>query len=221
MVFRFRGQCFACGHEWNGLRRRIKCGRIDLEEPESYRCYSCPRCAVELYVPRQASRSAWLRWVSQNASEMTRSPLHFCACEVGVTIDWQALEVISRSVSLFRVCERISSNLAGTGSRYQYAPIDIGAMNCADCGEPLNDGELNAELVVCPECKCRSVTWASEIVPALVLVDYSPLAADDVRRVVQHIEQLAEPPKGRFSKRLLALPASESAGPLWDRLLDG
>jgi hypothetical protein len=221
MLFRFRGQCVACGQEWDGLRRRIECGRIDFEEPESHQCYSCARCVVELYASRLESRSSWLRWVSQNASEMTRSHLHFSACELGVTIDLQALEVIARSAILFQACERVSCILAGTRSKYLCASIDIGTMNCPDCSEPLSIGDLDSELLVCPACEGRSATWTGEIEPALVLVDYFPLGDDDVRRMVRHLEELAEPPKTVRTKSLLALPAAEGSGPLWDRQLDG
>ncbi len=221
MLFRFRGQCIDCGHEWDGLRRKIECGRIDFKELESHQCYSCARCVVELYAPRLESRSSWLRWVSQNASETTRSHLHLSACEFGVTIDLQALEVIARSAILFQVCERVSCILAGIRSKYLCAAIDIGTMNCPDCSEPLSVGDLDAELLVCPACDSRSATWTSEIEPALVLVDYSPLGDEDVRRVVRHLEELAEPPKVLRTKSLLTLPATGGPGPLWDRQLDG
>ena len=75
------------GHEWDGLRRKIKCARVDFDEPESHQCRSCARCVVELYVPRLQCRNSWLRWVSQNASELTRSSLQLSACEFGVTIE--------------------------------------------------------------------------------------------------------------------------------------
>ena len=29
----------------------IECGPVDFQKPETHRCYSCPRCVVELYVP--------------------------------------------------------------------------------------------------------------------------------------------------------------------------
>jgi len=123
-----RGYCLECGHEWDGLRRRIACGRVNFREPETYRCYSCRRCIVDLCVPRRLNRSYWLRWVSENASELTRSPLLFKACELGVCIDRRALVVITRSPLLFRACERVSSILAGARSRYVAVPKDIGMM---------------------------------------------------------------------------------------------
>jgi hypothetical protein len=221
MLFRFHGQCLNCSHEWDGLRRRIACGRIDFHEPDTYWCYSCARCFVELYVPRQLSRGAWLRWVSQNASELTRSPLDFTACELGVSVDQQSLDVISRSPLLFRVCERVSSVLAGTRSRYVPAPIDIGTIECPDCGDPMTLENVDAGHLVCPECENPTAGSTNEQHAGIVLVDYSPLAGEDVRRVILHLEQLAEPLKERGSKRMLALPAFEGSGPLWDRQLDG
>ena len=87
MRYRFRGQCSDCGHEWDGLWRRMACGRIDFHDASTYRRYVCTRCEVELDVARFASRSGWLRWVSQNASELTQSPLDFAASELGVRVD--------------------------------------------------------------------------------------------------------------------------------------
>jgi uncharacterized protein (UPF0212 family) len=221
MLFRFQGRCPECGHEWDGLRRRIACGRIDFHEPDAYWCYSCSRCVVELYVPRELSRSAWLRWVSQHASELTQSPLSFTACELGVRVDLQSLDVISRSPLLFRVCERVSSNLAGTRSRYEPVAIEIGTLECPDCGDPIEARDLDAGSLVCPECENPSAESTSEQDAGMVLVDYSPLAVEDVRRVIRHLEQLAEPLKHRSSKTMLALPTFEGMGPLWDRQLDG
>jgi hypothetical protein len=71
MLFHFRAQCIACGHGWEGLRRKLECGSVDFDCLETYQCFSCARCVFELYVPRLLSRSSWLRWVTQNVSEMT------------------------------------------------------------------------------------------------------------------------------------------------------
>ncbi len=221
MLFRFRGQCLACGHEWDGLRRQIECARVDFDEPESYQCRSCARCVVELYAPRLLCRSSWLRWVAQNASELTRSPLQLRACELGVTIELEALEVIARSAILLRACERVSAILSGTRSRYEPAPIDLGPMTCPDCAGPLGSGELDSELLVCPACEESSATWSSERRPASVRVDYSPLAADHVRRIVARLQELAEPPRKQLAKRLHALPVADSTGGVWDRQMDG
>jgi hypothetical protein len=221
MLFRFQGRCRKCSHQWDGLRRRIACGRIDFFEPDTCWRYSCTRCFVELCVPRQLSRCAWLHWVSQNASELTRSPLHFTACELGVRVDLQSLDVISRSPLLFRVCERISSALAGTRSRYLPVAIDVGTIECPDCGDSMTRGYQVARCLTCPQCKNLSAESMSEQHAGIVLVDYSSLDLEDVRRVIVHLERLAEPREDDDSKRMLALPAFEGMGTLWDRQLDG
>ncbi len=112
MPSQFRGHCLDCGHEWDGIQWWIACGPVDVLKSESYRCYFCPRCFVDLCVPRRLTRSSWLRWITENASEMTRSPLLLGACELGVWIESQALQVISRSPLLFQACERVSGILA-------------------------------------------------------------------------------------------------------------
>ncbi len=220
MLFRFDGRCADCGHEWEGLRRRIVCGPIEFHEPETCWCHSCARCFVELSVPRQLSRSSWLRWVTQNASELTRSPLSFAACELGVRVDLQSLEVISRSPLLFLACERVSSVLCRVRSRYVAAPIDIGTIECPDCRDPMTLGDPDRVPLVCPECEHPSAESVSEQYAGTVLVDYWPLAEEDVRRVILHLEELAEPFQGRLRKSVLALPAAEVMGPLWDRHVD-
>ncbi len=221
MLFRFRGECLACGHEWDGLRRKVECGRVDFQRPENHQCFSCLKCVFELYFPRVLSRNSWLRWVAHNVSEMTRAPLQLSACELGVTIDVQTLEVIARSEILLRACEHVSRSLAGAGSRYEPAAIDIGPMNCPHCSDVLFTGELNGELLVCPVCEDRRATWSSESQPAIVRVDYFPLDANDVRSVVRHLGELAEPPRRHLSKAVPALPAATVLASVWDRELDG
>jgi hypothetical protein len=217
----YRGYCPECGHEWDGLRRSVVCGHIDFQKPETYRSYSCPRCVVDLYVPRRLTRSAWVRWVSENASELTRSPLRFAACELGVRVDQQALGVIARSPLLFRACERVASILAQARSRYVAVSIDIGTMACPDCGDPLTVGDPDTVHSVCPECESRAARWVSEFCPEIVLVDYSPLDDSDVRRVIHHLKDLAERPKEPLPQSTLALPTIGCRSPLWDRELDG
>lgn len=80
---------------------------------------------------------------------------------------------------------------------------------------------LNGELLVCPMCEGRRATWISESQPAIVRVDYSPLDANDLRRVVRHLGELAEPPVKRLTKTIPALPAADGLGSVWDRELDG
>jgi hypothetical protein len=217
----YRGCCPECDHRWDGLRRTFACGHIDFRKPETYRSYSCPRCFVELHVPRRLSRSSWLRWVSENASELTRSPLRFAACELGVRVDPRTLAVIARSPLLFRASERVACILAGAGSRYASVPIDIGAMDCPDCGDPLAIGDLDANPAVCPECESGAASWTGETGPEIAMVDYVPLDDEMVRRVILHLQELAEPSKDFRPESTLALPAAEGWSLLWDRELDG
>jgi hypothetical protein len=216
-----RGYCPECGHEWDGFRRRIACGQVNFREPETYRCYTCARCSVDLCVPRRLNRSSWLRWVSENASELTRSPLLLRACELGVCVDQRALVVITRSPLLFRACERVSSVLAGARSRYVAVPIDIGMMACPDCGDQLTIGKLGADASICPNCESRCARWISEHHPEVIFVDYSPLNDGAARRVILHLKELAAHAKDQHSKWNHDLPTSEVHGPLWDREMDG
>jgi hypothetical protein len=61
----------------------------------------------------------------------------------------------------------------------------------------------------------------SEHYAGIVPVDYSPLDVEDVRRVVHHLRQLAEPLNAIRPKTVLSLPDFERMEPLWDRQLDG
>jgi hypothetical protein len=221
MPSRFRGHCLDCKHEWDGLRWWIDCGPIDVRNPETYRCHFCPRCFVDLSVPRQLSRSSWLRWITQNASEMTRSPLVLSACELGVRIDLRALEVISRSPLLFEACERVSRILAAARSRYVPIPIDIGSMPCPDCGDPMTNGCIQSNVLFCPRCKNQSARSIGEHHHEIALVDYFPLKDADVRRMVFYLTELAEHPEDRRSRKMLTWATAESRGALWDRQLDG
>ena len=220
MLFRFHGRCLDCGHEWDALLRRIACGRIDFHDSNTYRCYRCARCAVDLYLPRQQSRAGWLRWVSQNASELTQAPLRFTASELGVGADGQSLDVICRSPSLYRAAERVSRLVSGATSRYLPVPIDIGTLDCADCGDLMAIRYPQDHSLVCPSCKYLTAVSTSEHHAGVVLVDYAPIAPEEVRRVIFHLKVLAEPLTDAGSKSLLALPAFEGIEPLWDRQLD-
>jgi hypothetical protein len=221
MPSRFRGYCSDCGHGWEGIRWWIDCGPLDFGRPETYQCYCCPRCLVDLCVARRLSRSSWLRWVSENASELTRSPLNFSACELGVRVDLHALKVISRSPLLFEACERVSRILAATRSRYLPVPIDIGTLTCPDCRDPMTTGRLETRYMICPRCEGQSARSIGEHHDEIVLVDYFPLKDEAVHRMVLHLKELAEHPEDRGPKKLLAISAALSRGPLWDRELDG
>jgi len=221
MPSQLRGHCLDCGHDWDGLQWWIACGPVDILKPESYRSYFCPRCFVDLCVPRRVTRSAWLRWISENASEMTRSPLRLGCCELGVWIDSQALQVISRSPLLFQACERVSGNLVGTRSSYVPVPIDIGMMTCPGCDNPMETGCLESSLSVCPQCKSQAGRSIGGPGSEHILVNYSPIADEEVRRMILHLKALAEHPEGRRFEKMLALASPESRSALWDQELDG
>jgi hypothetical protein len=221
MPAHLRGHCLDCGHDWDGHHWWIACGPVDFRQPESYRCYFCPRCAIDLCVPRRLTRSSWLRWISENASELTRSPLLLRACELGVWIDLQALQVISRSPLLFQACERVSGILAGTGSSYLPVPIDIGMMTCPGCCNLMEIGCLQSSLSVCPQCESQSARTISEDRAESSLVNYSPIDDKEVRRAILHLKTLAQHPEDRRPEKMLAFASPESRGALWDHELDG
>jgi len=162
MSFSFRGSCLDCGHQWDALCRVYVCGQVDFQEPATYRCYFCPTCFVHLYVPRLLNRSSYLRWVYENASEVTSSPLLLKACDLGVRVDLRSLAVIARSPLLFGACERVARILAGTRSRYLPVPIDIGTMTCANCRDLMLDGDIEGNGLVCPRCQSHSARSTGE-----------------------------------------------------------
>jgi hypothetical protein len=221
MPSQLRGHCLDCGHDWDGLQWWLACGPVDILKPESYRRYFCPRCFVDLCVPRWLSRSAWLRWISENASEMTRAPLQLGACELGVWIDSQALQVISRSPLLFHACEKVSGILAESRSSYVPVPIDVGMMSCPGCDNPMETGCLESGLSVCPKCNSQSARSIGGLCSERLLVNYSPINDEEVRRVIFHLKSLAENREGRRVEKMFALASSESRSALWDQELDG
>jgi hypothetical protein len=220
MLLGCRGYCLDCGHQWDGHRCRIACGHIDLQKPESYRSYSCQRCLLDLFVPRRLNRSSWLRWVCENASELTRSPLTFTACEFGVRVDRQALEVIARSPLLFRACEIVASILAGTRSSYVPVSIDIGPVECPNCGDAMTFEDLGTKSLVCPECESRSTRSLSGDAPATCSVDYWPLDGEEIRRVILHLKELAGYSQDTDFGGKLAFVVPDGQSLLWDQELD-
>jgi hypothetical protein len=221
MFSRFRGDCLDCGFSWDGLCSSTDCGPINARKPETYRRYYCPRCSIELNVSRRLSRSAWLRWVSENASEVSRSPLLLRACEHGVSIDLQALQVIARSPLLFDACERVSRSLACASSLYVPIPIDIGTIACGDCGDPMTVGCCETSALMCPRCETPSARSLGDHRAERILVDYVPPVEDDVRRVVRHLTELAANREVPEFKKSRALPTPPRALSLWDSALDG
>jgi hypothetical protein len=184
---------------------------------------------VQLYVPRLLNRSSWLRWVYENTTELTRSPLLFQSCESGVRVDQQSLAVIARSPLLLAACERVARILAEERSRYLPVPIDIGMTTCTDCCEPMLDRDSGASAMVCPRCKGRSATSVGEQRPETVFVDYRPLDTGLVRTVIGYLHGLAENSKiarGEWAFTARSAPELITADarifdPLWDRELDG
>jgi hypothetical protein len=221
MLSGFRGYCLDCGHQWDWLRSRIACGYIDFQKPETYRSYFCQRCLLDLLVPRRLSRSSWLRWVAENASELTRSPLAFTACELGVRVDRQALEVITRSPLLFRACEIVAGILAGARSSYIPVSIDFGSIECPKCGDQMTIGDLDTNPMVCPACESRSTRSINGHAHATWLVDYWPLDSEEIRQVILHLQDLAEHSRDSDFGEKFAFAISEDQGHLWDQELDG
>ncbi len=221
MLFRYRSYCLDCRHQWDWVRSRIECGHIHFQKSETNRWYFCQRCFLDLFVPRRLNRSTWLRWVSENASELSRSPLMFKACELGVVVDRQSLEVIARSPLLFRACEIVASILAGSRSSYVPASIEIGTMECPGCGDRMAIGDFNTDPLACPECESRTTRSIGAPAPVTFLVDYWPLDDKEVRRVVLHLKQLAEYSGDSQIEGKLAFVTSDREGFLWDKELDG
>jgi hypothetical protein len=143
------------------------------------------------------------------------------ACEFGVRIDPESLEVITRSPLLFRACEKVAGILAAAGSRYAAIPIDIGTIECPDCGDPLRAGELEVKPPACPRCGGQAARWIGGFCTEVALVDYSPLDDAEIRLVVHYLEGLAECSKDTYSKETPAFPYVGWQGLLWDRDLDG
>jgi hypothetical protein len=184
MPLSFRGHCPDCGHDWDGVTTSVDCGCIDFpgcdlrlirsvfqaaqaapaaipplrrarsfvagaggfwrfclavckmrtffQHAETYGCYVCSRCFGELDVPRRLNRRCWLPWVGEHAVLITRSQLVFTACE------------------------RVARILAGARSRHVPVPIDIGSIECPDCGDPMAIGTIDTNSLVCPLCKSCS-----------------------------------------------------------------
>jgi hypothetical protein len=176
---------------------------------------------LSLLVPRRLNRSSWLRWVFENASELTRSPLRFNACELGVVVDQQSLDVIARSPLLFRACEIVASRLAGVQSPYIPVAIDAPSMECPSCGDGMALGDMGTEPSACPQCESQHTRSSRGHAPATFLVDYFPIDGKEIRRVFLHLKQLAEPSCDSESNENIAFEIPQDCGLLWDQELDG
>jgi hypothetical protein len=221
MVYGFRGYCLDCSHQWDWLRLRLACGQIDFRKPETYRWYYCHRCIVDLFVPRCLNRSSWLRWVSENASELSRLPLVFRACELGVRVDREALDVIVRSPPLFKACESVASILAGTRSPYVPVSIDVWHMECPQCGDQMAIGEFDTDPPNCPDCASPNTRSIGAPAAETGLVGYWPLDDKEIRQVIVHLKKLAQYAEDSHIEGKPALATSAGLPFLWDRELDG
>jgi hypothetical protein len=248
MPLGFRGHCPDCNYDWDGKTWSVDCGRINFpgcdlrlmwslfqttqglpsatdppgrarsfvtavggfgrfcltvckaetffQHLETHRCYVCSRCFVELVVPRRLNRRSWLAWVAEHVANITRSPL------------------------LFRACERVALILAGARSSHAPVPIDIGAIDCMDCGDRMEPGNINTNPLVCPRCKTRSARPIRGHPPWIIPMDYGSPDGEAVRRVILHLKELAENPKGHHPEGALTIPTYEGTASLWDRELD-
>jgi hypothetical protein len=147
--------------------------------PDTYRSYFCSRCTVELRVPRRLNRRFWLAWVAENAVSIHRSPL------------------------LLSACEKVARILAEARSRGVPVPIDIGEIACPGCGDSFVIGNIHTSPLVCPRCKSRS----ARPVPGtfmIIVSDYGPPDKEAARRVIVHLNELTENPKGHDLERAVS-----------------
>jgi hypothetical protein len=125
---------------------------------------------------------------------------------------------------LFQACERVSGILAETRSSYVPVPIDIGTMTCLGCNNPMETGCLANSLSVCPQCHSQSARSIGGPGSESLMVNYSPIDDEEIRRVIRHLKALAGHHEDRRFEKLLAFasPAGpQSHGALWDQELDG
>jgi hypothetical protein len=137
--------------------------------------------------------------------------------------------VIARSPLLFGACERVARILATGQSRYLPVAIDIGTMTCTDCRDPMLEGDIKRNALVCPQCESRSARSIGDYQAETVFVDYRPLDDDLVRRVILYLNGLAEYRRNSHPQRALIsqseggsmLAGVQDLDPLWDHELDG
>jgi hypothetical protein len=220
MPLGFRGHCPDCGHVWDGMVWTFACGTtsypwIDLRliwtlfratqetppappprgrarslamavagcgrfcreackagtffhHPKTYLSYFCARCVLQVRVPRHLSRRYWIAWVTQNATEISRSPL------------------------LLEICERLARILAGARSPRVPVPIELGAVVCPNCGDSMAIGDIDTNPLVCPQCQSRSARRDLGSPFEIILADYGPPDGAEVRRLIVHLNRLAD-----------------------------
>jgi hypothetical protein len=167
-----------------------------FQHPKTYQSYFCPRCVVELRLPRLLNRRFWLGWVTEHA---------------GYISHWQLV---------FKTCEMFARVLAGARSNDEIIAIDPGAIVCPDCGDRMAIGDIHTNSLICPKCQGRSARRAPGP-GGIILVDPLPVGDDRVRQVIAHLKGLAEKPAGPHLEGGLTPPTFEGPAPLWDRELDG
>jgi hypothetical protein len=192
---RTRSLAMAVGGFGRFCREACKAGTF-FQHPNTYRRYFCPRCVVQLHLPRLLNRRFWLGWVTENAGYVSHWPL------------------------VFRTCEMVARLLAGARSNYELVAIDPGAIVCPDCGDRMAFGDIHTNPLVCPRCQGRAARRAPGL-GGIILVTPIPAGDDGVRQVIAHLTGLAERPAGSHLKGALAPPTFEGRAPLWDRELDG
>src|SRR5262249_42001628 len=107
-------------------------------------------------------------------------------------------------------------------------PIDIRTVHCTDCHEPMLDGDIESNPLICRDCHARSSKIIGDCSPEKVFVDYHPLGDKLIQGVILHLNRLAESSKPPLDKRKRALASARDqcyaigviVDPLWDQELD-
>jgi hypothetical protein len=89
-------------------------------------------------------------------------------------------------------------------------------------------GNIETSVLVCPQCENRSAKSVGGHRPESVYVDYRPLDADLVRKVILHLTDLTEHSRHAPSKRALTSRSDRGliavdvqlVDPMWDHELD-
>lgn len=156
MPWEFQGRCSDCGHEWDGIESYYQAGDIDLQNPETYRSYFCPKCCNHLSVPRLIDGNSWRRWFAAHGADMRNSAL------------------------LKFTCARISAILSGSRTIYAPTAIDIEPLSCTYCNERMAPGSIDKSPIVCPNCGSRTARSLGSHVHVILAPesDIPPLAEE-------------------------------------------